>query len=49
MDAAGSKALARRDATSAMTHIALQENVDGKNVQWMEQVTDAQYSSTEGS
>jgi hypothetical protein len=26
-----------------MTHIALQEPLDGKNVEWMEHVTDAQY------
>lgn len=30
-------------ATSAMTHIAIQESLDGKAVDWMEQVTDAQY------
>jgi quercetin dioxygenase-like cupin family protein len=29
--------------TTAMTHIAIQEQVDGKNVHWMEQVTDEQY------
>jgi quercetin dioxygenase-like cupin family protein len=29
--------------TSAMTHIAVQESLDGKNVEWMEHVTDAQY------
>ncbi len=28
---------------SAMTHIAIQESVDGKNVTWMEKVTDEQY------
>jgi len=26
-----------------MTHIAIQEALDGKNVEWMEHVTDAQY------
>lgn len=26
-----------------MTHIALQESLNGKNVEWMEHVTDAQY------
>ena len=31
-------------ATTAMTHIAIQEKLDGKAVQWMEQVTDAQYT-----
>lgn len=30
-------------ATTAMTHIALQEQLDGKNVDWMEQVSDEQY------
>ncbi len=29
--------------TSAMTHIALTEKLDGKNVDWMEHVTDEQY------
>ena len=30
-------------ATTAMTHIAIQEALDGKPVDWMEHVTDAQY------
>ena len=30
-------------ATTAMTHIAIQEKLDGKVVEWMEQVTDEQY------
>ena len=30
-------------ATTGMTHIALQENLDGKVVDWMEKVTDEQY------
>ena len=30
-------------ATTAMTHIAIQEAVDGKNVDWLEQVSDEQY------
>ena len=29
--------------TTAMTHIAIQEAVDGTVVEWMEQVTDEQY------
>ena len=29
--------------TTAMTHIAIQETQDGKNVEWMEKVTDEQY------
>ncbi|ARJ70898.1 cupin domain-containing protein [Paracoccus contaminans] len=30
---------------SAMTHIALQEQLDGKTVDWAEQVTEAEYSA----
>ena len=30
-------------ATTAMTHIAITESLNGKNVDWMEKVTDAQY------
>ena len=29
--------------TTSMTHIAIQEFLDGKNVEWMEEVTDEQY------
>ncbi|HEV7478913.1 MAG TPA: cupin domain-containing protein, partial [Roseiarcus sp.] len=29
--------------TTAMTHIAIQEALDGKAVEWMEQVSDEQY------
>jgi quercetin dioxygenase-like cupin family protein len=29
--------------TTGMTHIAIQEAVDGKNVDWLEQVSDEQY------
>ncbi|XAH22088.1 cupin domain-containing protein [Xylophilus sp. GW821-FHT01B05] len=29
--------------TTAMTHIAIQEALDGKNVDWLEHVTDEQY------
>ena len=29
--------------TTAMSHIAVQEKLDGKNVDWMEHVSDAQY------
>ena len=29
--------------TTAMTHIAIQETLDGKVVEWMEKVTDEQY------
>ena len=31
--------------TNAMQHIAIQESLDGKAVDWMEHVSDAQYSS----
>ena len=30
-------------ATTAMTHIAIQENLEGKAVEWMEKVSDEQY------
>jgi quercetin dioxygenase-like cupin family protein len=29
--------------TNAMTHIAIQESLDGKSVDWLEKVTDEQY------
>jgi quercetin dioxygenase-like cupin family protein len=29
--------------TTAMTHIAIQESLNGKNVEWMEKVTDQEY------
>ena len=32
--------------TTAMTHIALQEQLDGKVVDWMEHVTDEQYQAS---
>ena len=32
-------------ATTGMTHIAIQENLNGKVVDWMEKVTDEQYNS----
>jgi len=31
-------------ATNGMTHIAITEALEGKNVEWMEKVTDAQYN-----
>ena len=31
--------------TTAMTHIAVQEKLEGKNVEWMEKVTDEQYQA----
>jgi quercetin dioxygenase-like cupin family protein len=30
-------------AATAMTHIAIQEALDGKSVEWLEQVSEAQY------
>jgi len=35
-------------ATTAMTHIAIQEALNGKTVDWMEQVTDEQYRKPNG-
>jgi quercetin dioxygenase-like cupin family protein len=32
-------------ATTAMTHIAIQEALDGKSVEWMEHVTNDQYGA----
>jgi len=32
-------------ATTAMTHLAVTGTVDGKNVDWMEKVSDAQYNA----
>ncbi|WP_315821255.1 cupin domain-containing protein [Paraflavitalea speifideaquila] len=32
-------------ATCGMTHIAIQENLDGKVVEWMEKVSDEQYGA----
>jgi quercetin dioxygenase-like cupin family protein len=34
--------------TTAMTHIAIQENLDGKVVEWMEKVSDEQYQAGPG-
>ena len=31
--------------TAAMTHMAIQESLDDKNVEWLEKVTDEQYLS----
>jgi quercetin dioxygenase-like cupin family protein len=36
-------------ATTAMAHIAIQEALDGKVVDWLEQVTDEQYQAALGS
>jgi quercetin dioxygenase-like cupin family protein len=34
--------------TTAMTHIAIQERLDGKAVEWMEKVSDEQYDGRQG-
>jgi quercetin dioxygenase-like cupin family protein len=34
--------------TTAMTHIAIQETLNGKNVEWLERVSDEQYLSPLG-
>ena len=34
--------------TTAMTHLAIQEQLDGKAVEWLEQVSDEQYRGTRG-
>jgi quercetin dioxygenase-like cupin family protein len=34
-------------ATTAVTHIAIQEELDGKAVDWMEHVSDQQYQATD--
>jgi quercetin dioxygenase-like cupin family protein len=33
--------------TTAMTHIAIQEQIDGKVVEWMEKVSDEQYQAVQ--
>jgi hypothetical protein len=38
-------ACCRWEKTTAMTHIAIQESLDGKVVDWMEQVSDEQYQA----
>jgi quercetin dioxygenase-like cupin family protein len=43
--AAGEKHWHGASPTTAMTHIAIQEQLDGKAVDWLEHVTDEQYSS----
>ena len=30
---------------TAMTHMAIQESLDGKSVEWMEKVSDTQYAA----
>src|ERR1035437_5108430 len=39
----GEKHLKGATATTAMTHIAIQEQLDGKTVDWLEKVSDEQY------
>ncbi len=40
---AGEKHWHGATATTAMTHIAIQEKLNGKAVEWLEQVSEAQY------
>ena len=40
---AGEKHWHGATATTAMTHTAIQERLDGKTVEWMEKVSDEQY------
>jgi quercetin dioxygenase-like cupin family protein len=40
---AGEKHWHGASATAAMSHIAIAEALDGKNVEWMEKVSDGQY------
>jgi quercetin dioxygenase-like cupin family protein len=46
---AGEKHWHGATATTAMTHLAIQEQLDGKAVDWMEQVSDEQYQAHEAS
>ena len=34
-------------ASASMTHIAVQESLDGKAVEWMEKVSDEQYTNSQ--
>jgi len=43
LDSTGSETLARATPNTAMTHVAIQEQLDGKAVEWMEKVTEEQY------
>jgi len=45
---AGEKHWHGASPTTAMTHIAVQEALDGKIVDWLEPVTDAQYGAARG-
>jgi quercetin dioxygenase-like cupin family protein len=45
---AGEKHWHGASPTTAMTHIAVQEALDGKAVEWMEHVTDEQYQAQPG-
>lgn len=46
--AAGVKHWHGATATSAMTHLSITETLDGRNVDWLEPVTDAQYHGPDG-
>jgi quercetin dioxygenase-like cupin family protein len=44
--AAGEKHWHGASPTTAMTHIAIQEQLDGQTADWMEKVTDEQYAAS---
>jgi hypothetical protein len=44
LDAFGCEARAWASAIDAMSRMAIQASVDGKNVDWMEKVSDAPYA-----
>jgi hypothetical protein len=46
---AGRETLARATATTGISHIAIQEALDGKVVNWLEKVTDHEYLATPAS
>ena len=45
LDSHGEKHWHGAAPTTAMTHIAIQEQLDGKAVDWMEKVSDEQYQA----
>jgi quercetin dioxygenase-like cupin family protein len=45
---AGEKHWHGASPTNSMTHVAMQESLEGSYVTWMEQVTDAEYSAEVG-
>ncbi|EUA02911.1 hypothetical protein I547_0107 [Mycobacterium kansasii 824] len=45
LDSGRSQTLARSHPSGELTHIAIQEMVDGRFVDWLEKVSDEQYLS----